>query len=232
VLSLASFLFINETPLAVVRPPLPWSSYFRRLASVVRADPAFRRAVLSWIALGGFGIAAPFYVVNGLEVLHFPPASIGFFTSVQLVGGVFSSFVLGVIGERRGTRVVMRLWGWVSLASPLIAIGVPFLGKALPEAVLYVYALAFVVVGMQGVASLTGFLNWVLEWAPDADRPLYIGFANTLTAVSLVMPLVGGWILSGTGSWAAMFAVSMVGPVAGIILLRGLPEPRQRKPRA
>jgi hypothetical protein len=232
VLSLLSFLFIHETPLAVVRPPLAWGSFFRRLAAVIRGDRAFRRAVILWIALGGFGIAVPFYVVYGLEALGFPPASVGLFTSVQLVGGVFSAFLLGVIGERRGTRVVMRVWGWVSLAAPLVAIGAPFLGRVLPGGVLYAYAVAFIVVGMQGPASMTGFINWVLEWTPDSDRPLYIGFANTLTAVSLIMPLIGGWIVNGTGSWTAMFAVAMAGPVAGIILLRGLPEPRESRPRS
>jgi hypothetical protein len=84
---------------------------------------------------------------------------------------------------------------------------------------------------MQGPASMTGFINWVLEWTPDSDRPLYIGFANTLTAVSLIMPLIGGWIITGTGSWTAMFVVAMAGPVAGIILLRGLPEPRESRSR-
>ena len=45
---------------------------------------------------------------------------------------------------------------------------------------MYVYALVFVIVGMQGAANMAGFLNWVLEYAPASDRPLYIGFANTL----------------------------------------------------
>jgi MFS family permease len=230
VLSLASFMFIHETPLAVVQPPLPWRSYFSRLAGVFRADPGFRRAVIMWIAFGGFGIAAPFYVIHGLEALRLPAASVGVFTSVQLVGGVVSSLLLGVIGERRGTRAVMRLWGWVSLAGPIIAIAASLLGRSLPGALLYVYAAVFIVVGMQGVAGMTGFLNWVLEWSPGSDRPLYIGVANTLTAVSLVMPLLGGWILEATSSWVALFIVALAGPVAGIVLLRRLPEPRHRGP--
>jgi len=230
VFSLISFFFIHETPLAAVRQPLPWGHYFRRLGGVVRADPGFRRAVILWIALGGFGIAAPFYVLHGLEALRFPAASIGLFTSVQLVGGVFSSLVLGIIGERRGTRAVMRLWGWVSLAGPLIAVASALIGAAVPGVVLYVYSVVFVVVGMQGVAGMTGFLNWVLEWAPSSERPLYIGFANTLTAASLLMPLIGGWILQATGSWVALFGVALAGPAVGIFMLRGLPEPRERKP--
>ncbi len=230
-ISLLSFLFVRESPLPVVQKPLPWGAYFRKLAAVVRADPPFRKAVGLWIALSGVGIAAPFYVIHGLSGLGFPPASVGFFTSVQLVGGVFSALLLGVMGERRGTRSVLRLWGWVDLIAPAIAIAAPFMARVVPGAVLYLYALVFVVVGMQGNANMAGFLNWVLEWAPAPERPLYIGFANTLTGVSLVMPLIGGWILQATGSYAALFIAAMAGPVIALFMLRGLPEPRREPPR-
>ena len=96
----------------------------------------------------------------------------------------------------------------------------------MPGAVLYVYGLVFVIVGMQGVANMAGFLNWVLEYAPASDRPLYIGFANTLTGLTLVMPMVGGWILAASGSYILLFAFAAAGPVVGLVLLHSLPEPR------
>jgi MFS family permease len=95
---------------------------------------------------------------------------------------------------------------------------------------MYVYAAVFIVVGMQGNANMAGFLNWVLEWAPGSDRALYIGFANTLTGVSLVMPLIGGWILAASGSYIALFVTAMAGPVVALLMIRGLPEPRRNPP--
>jgi hypothetical protein len=230
-LSLASFFCVKDPPAAAVRQKMTWPAYFRRLASVVRSDPGFRRAVLTALALSGMSVAAPFYIVHGLESLGFPPASVGFFTSVQLVGSVFAALVLGMMGERRGTRAVMRLFGWAALAAPLIAMAAPALTRALPWAVMYVYGLVFVIVGTQGTANMAGFLNWVLEYCPASDRPLYIGFANTLSGLSLVMPLLGGWILAASGSYPFLFATAAAGPVAALVLLRGLPEPR-RDPRA
>jgi hypothetical protein len=225
-LSLISFFFVKDPPAAAVQPKMPWPAYFRRMVIVVRGDPGFRLAVLAALALGGIGIAAPFYIVHGLESLGFPPESIGLFTSVQLVGSVFAALIMGVLGERRGTRSVMRIWGWGALVTPIIAIAAPALAKLLPWAVMYVYALVFVIVGMQGVANMAGFLNWVLEYAPASDRPLYIGFANTLNGVTLVMPLIGGWILAASGSYFLLFAVAALGPIGGLLLLRRLPEPR------
>jgi MFS family permease len=229
-LSLVSFMFIKEEPEAVTVKPLPWPDYFRRLASVVKSDPDFRRAIATQLALGGVGIAAPYYIVNGLERLGFPPSSIGFFTSVQLVGGVFSTLLLGLLGERRGTRAVMRVWGCLAMVPPVLALAGPGLGSLFPAATLYLYALIFMVVGVQGNANMAGFLNWVLEYAPASDRPMYIGFANTLTGMTLIMPLLGGWILAASGSYPALFAVSAIGPVISLFLLRKLPEPRRSGP--
>ncbi len=226
-LSLGSFFCVSDPPAAAVRRKMTWPAYFRRLAAVVRSDPGFRRAVLVALALGGLSIAAPFYIVHGLESLGFPPASVGFFTSVQLVGSVFAALVMGVMGERRGTRSVMRFFGWAALAAPLIAVAAPLLARAWPWAVMYVYGLTFVIIGTQGTANMAGFLNWVLEYAPPSDRPLYIGFANTLSGVSLVMPLIGGWILAASDSYPLLFAAAAVGPVAALLLLRSLPEPRR-----
>ena len=225
-LSLLSFLCIRETPDHAVQRPLPWPAYFRRLAAVTKSDPGFRRAVIAQLAVGGIGVAAPFYVVHGLEGLGFPPSSVGLFTSVQLVGGLFSSLVMGLLGERRGTRSVMRLWGCFAVCAPLIALAAPALRSLLPAGMMYVYAAVFVVVGMQGNANMAGFLNWVLEYAPSSERPLYIGFANTLNGVTLVMPLIGGWILSATSSYPVLFAAAAVGPAAALVILGKLPEPR------
>jgi hypothetical protein len=226
-LSLFSFLFIRETPVAAVQQPLPWPVYFRRLASVVREDRGFRRAVGAWLALSGVSIAAPFYVVYGLEGLGFPPASVGIFTSVQLVGGVFSALILGLLGERRGTRAVLRLWGCLAAITPVAALAIAALHSLLPAGSLYLYAVVFAVVGMQGNANMAGFLNWVLEYAPSSDRPMYIGFANTLSGAALIMPLIGGWILSATGSYTVLFVAAVAGPVVALALLRKLPEPRR-----
>jgi hypothetical protein len=224
--SLASFLFVQEKPSAAVAAPLPWPAYFRRLAAVVRGDPSFRRGIGVQLALSGVGIAAPFYIVHGLDAMGFPRSSVGIFTSVQLVGSVIAALYLGILGERRGTRAVMRAWSWIAIAAPVMAVVARLLSAGLPGAGMYLYACVFLVLGMQGIANMAGFLNWVLEYAPSSDRPLYIGFANTLGGLSLLMPIIGGWILAATGSYPLLFAAAAVGPVVALLLLRALPEPR------
>ena len=176
------------------------------------------------------GAATPFYVVHGLESLGFPAQSIGIFTSAQVTGGVLSALLMGYVGERRGTRAVMRLWGGVSLLTPLLALALSRLGQVAPgPTLLYLYALVFVAVGAQGNSVMAGFLNYVLESAPPAQRAVYIGFANTASSVSLAAPLLGGALLAAGGSYALLFAASAVGPLAGLVLSLRLSEPREVK---
>jgi MFS family permease len=230
-LSMVSFLFLRETPEEHLEPRLPWAQYFRRLPGVLLEDSGFRRVTGVWLLMGIFSLALPFYVIFGLERLGFPPLSVGVFTTAQVAGTIASALVMARVGGRRGTRAVIRLWGACAAAAPILAAGTLLARPLLGGALMYVYALVFFIAGWQGNALMAGFINHVLEIAPASRRPLYIGLANTLNAASMVMPLLGGWLLSATGSYPVLFAVAAAGPLAGLVAAARLPEPRQeRKP--
>jgi alkanesulfonate monooxygenase SsuD/methylene tetrahydromethanopterin reductase-like flavin-dependent oxidoreductase (luciferase family) len=73
--------------------------------------------------------------------------------------------------------------------------------------------------------NMAGFTNYLMEYAPGAQRPVYIGLANTLNGLVLVAPLVGGWILAGS-SYPVLFAVAAMVSGAGLAATRWLREPR------
>jgi len=226
-LSIGSLAFLREEPEYTGARPLPWPDFFRRLRHILREDRNFRRAVIVQILFTLSGAATPFYVIHGLESLAFPGLSVGIFTSAQVAGGVVSALFIGYIGEKRGTRAVMRLWGLMSFATPLLALALTLARPVFPaSALMYAYALVFVIVGAQGNSLMAGFLNYVLESAPASSRTVYIGFANTASGISLVAPLIGGAILSLSSSYALLFVAAAVGPVAGLVLSLGLAEPR------
>jgi MFS family permease len=226
-ISLVCFLFLHEEPEPTGQKPLPWSDYFRRLPATLKADRRFRGVIAVQLLIGTSGVATPFYVIHGLGGLGFAQASIGIFTSAQVAGSIMSALIMAYIGEKRGTRSVIRLWSVLTACTSLLALSIS-LGRSLaPTTVLmYAYSLVFVLVGWQGNAGMAGFMNYVLEIAPAANRPMYIGFANTLNALNLVMPLLGGWLLAATSSYAALFICATAGPLAGILLSTKLAEPR------
>ncbi len=227
-LSAASFAFVREQPHVSDGRPLPWRSYFRRLFGVIRGDHAFRRVVVAQLALGAWGLALPFYVLFGRDRLGFPPSAIGVFTVFQVTGGIAAALAMGRLAERRGSRSVMRLWGVLATLTPIAAIAFPLFAAAVPAAARqFLYAVVFLVVGAQGNANMAGFISWVLEYAPVAQRPMYIGFANALSGTSLVMPIVGGLIVTVAG-YPALFAVAAAIPFAGLLLTLRVAEPRHR----
>lgn len=227
--SLGCIALTKEEPEHTGERPLPWPDFFRRLGRILRDDAPYRRAVIVQVLFTLAGAAAPFYVIHGLESLGFPESSVGLFTSAQVAGGVVSALLMGWMGEKRGTRAVMRLWGAMSVVTPLLALALSLSRTRLPPGVLlYGYAVVFVVVGAQSNTLMAGFLNYVLEYAPTSTRAIYIGFGNTASAIQLVAPLAGGAILQLTGSYPVLFVAAAAGPLVGLALSRGMVEPRRR----
>jgi MFS family permease len=78
-------------------------------------------------------------------------------------------------------------------------------------------------------SMMPGWMNYVLEWAPDADRPMYVGLTNTLNGVATLFSTLGGLILQWTdGNYQILFAVTIAGLVLAWPLPFWLPEPRHR----
>jgi len=227
-LSIGAFSLVRERPFATGERPLPWPSYFRRVFGVVRGDHALRRVVVAQLAYGAWGLALPFYVLFGIDRLGFAPSSIGVFTTFQVAGGIVGALGISRLAERRGSRSVMRLWGVLAVLTPAAALAFPLLAPAVPSAALpFLYGAVFLEVGAQGNANMTGFIAWVMEYAPASQRPMYIGFANALSGTSLVMPILGGLILT-TAGYPALFAAAAAVPLLGLFLTFRVIEPRHR----
>ena len=225
-LSAVTFAFIREQPHPTGERPLPWPAYFRRVFGVIRGDRELRRVVAAQLAFGAWGLALPFYVLFGIDRLGFSSSSIGVFTTFQVAGGIVGALAIGRLAEHRGSRSVMRLWGALATLTPLAALAFPVLTAGVPPSVLpFLYGAVFLVVGAQSNATMTGFIAWVLEYAPASQRPMYIGFANAMSGTSLVMPLIGGLIVT-TAGYPALFVAAAVVPLAGLALTFRVIEPR------
>jgi MFS family permease len=75
---------------------------------------------------------------------------------------------------------------------------------------------------------LTGS-NFLLELAPEAERPLYLGLSNTLMGVVALISGLGGLVVDLLG-FAGLFIVTLGLYLIGYLLATGLPEPREKTP--
>jgi len=67
-----------------------------------------------------------------------------------------------------------------------------------------------------------GFFGWVIDHAPDNQRPLYIGLANLATAIGQLSPLLAGFLLLFL-SYPSLFALSLALTLCAFFLSRRLP---------
>ena len=204
-----------------------WREFLPQLGAVLRQDHNFRRLIATRLLAGASGMALPFFVVYATGELGFPKETVGLFLSAQVVGSILSAPVFGRLNERSGNRVVVVISTGLSLSMPLLAL---FLPLALPrgsQALLYAYALIFALNGAIMNTYMTGFQNFVLEMAPPEERPFYVGLANTIGGITVIAPILGGWLLELT-SYPLLFAVTSVILTLGIRQALRLREPRSR----
>ena len=168
------------------------------------SDPAFRRLMVCRILFGALGLATPFFVVHAAEVLHLPESIVGRFVMTQALAGVISSAALGFVSQRWGPRYVIRVGTAASVTAPLYALAAHLVGDGV---LVQGYPFVFVGLGVMNSAFLLGFLNYLMEAAPEEMRPAYIGLGNTIASVMALAPIAGGWLLEAT-SYTTLFGVT------------------------
>lgn len=229
---LAAIAMIPERPGTAASAQAPIASFLRDLLRLVRTDRQFALVVSVRLLVGASGMSAPFYILYALERLGGGQESIGFFTAAQVAGGIASSLVMSSLSQRKGTRAVIRLCAALALASPVVAVTVVALRQTVGAAGLrWLYAAVFVSLGALANGSMAGFMSYLLEFAPPEHRTVYVGLANTLNGIVLVMPFVGGWLLEAS-SFPALFAVTAAVSCLGFLGSLRVTEPRHRAGRA
>ncbi|MCG2769350.1 MAG: MFS transporter [Anaerolineae bacterium] len=204
-LSLLAIARIHEPEGTVSSPDSPRSGYLRLLWRILSRDRGFVTLVSTHILVGYSAMAYPFYVIYATEVLGMSAQTIGVFVLVQTAGGILGGVVLGYLNEKRGSAAVVVAHIGISLALPLTGFTVHSLSGGVSHSILtYVYMFVFLIMGLANSSMMLGFIPRYLEIAPETERPVYIGLANTLNALTLLAPLLGGWILQ-EGSYPMLF---------------------------
>ena len=226
--SLTAMSFLRER---VQEPPPGFrmeEHFFRRLWSVLRTNRQFRRVIGVRLLFGLGGMAVPFCMIYGIDVLELPPETVGLATSMQVLGSILAGVVLGYIQERSGSRLVVLCSTALGLGVPLLALLTQILalqGVAF-SLLTAVYASIFVTIGMVNSSIMLGFLNFVMELAPPHENPTYVGLFNAFTGILLLIPMAGGWLLEAT-SYTVLFTLAAVGAGLGLVMAFRLQEPRQ-----
>lgn len=204
-LSILPGIFFYELPGGQAVEKLPaLGEFLPDLGRVLREDGPFRAFIFVRMGTTLFMMAAPFYIGYATVQLGLSSAvAVPALLAMQTVGSLTGALAYTWLGERNNLLYIRLALGAAALL-PICALLAGLVGP-LP---LY---FGFLASGLASGSNLfAGYLNWVVGYAHSEQRPLYVGLANTVSAVSsLIAPFIGGIIAQRLG-YQPLFALSLL----------------------
>lgn len=170
---------------------------------------------LSQFATMGFS----FYIVYALRRFDMDAITAGFLTATLTITQTVANAGMGWMGDKVGHRAMLIFGGAAATLSSFLAWGAPSLAWFFP---------IFILSGFANVSIWTNSMSMTVDFSGEAERPFYIGLAQTLTApATIIAPLLGGWI-ADTRGFTLTFAFSMILSIVMMaILIFIIKEPRK-----
>ena len=224
---IVSFIFI-----ASCREPAPTEAtatttnagYWRRLPDIVRADRNFARYLVAAALISASGMAVSFYTIDAKRTLHLADAGAGSYAVVLLGSATLGNVLWGYLGDHIGHKRVVEGGALCTAAAALIALAARESGIGIAA-----YGLVFVLVGLATSGIQLASLTFVIDFAPVAQRPTYVGLVNlAIVPFAAGAPLVGG-LIADHFSYPIVFVLSAVFAFAGtFIVWRHIIDPRMQ----
>lgn len=222
-LGLGAFLFVVEPADTSVSGRVTFTSQLRSAGRIFHEHEVYRRYLLTRIAIASADIATPFYAIYATRVLGVAPEFVGVYLALTTGSSLITNPLLSRVCDRRGNRVLLVGVALGMLAMPLIALAFGFAapgpGLGLPFGVL------FIILGMARTGGNIVLPSALLNIAPAQERPLYIGFTNTVLGIATFIPIVGGILLDLAGFRFIWLLTATIAAVAGW-LAAGMVEAR------
>lgn len=204
-----TFIFVREPPSEVPEHTLSFGEHLRLGARIFSKDHAFRHLLYFRLSLGLWAMAQPFYVIYARRVLGVPESTAGLFLSVQIAGSIITNLLWGRISRTWGDRFLLETIAGLALLVPTIILG----GSLAPQAFrIFLLYPAFFFIGATLCGLAIGYTNLILEIAPEAVRPQYLGFMNALITPVAFLPALGGVVINRF-NFTALFATALLAAV-------------------
>ncbi len=211
----------REPEVAPPRAPENHRDFWSSLPAILRRDTNFRGFLFARM-LAQFGlIGSAFYVVYIVHRFNVSEELVGVMTAVLLVTQIVAHPLAGWLGDRVSHRAAMLAGGLALSVSAVLAWWAP-------EANWFFLVLIFTGIGLAAV--WTPAMAMIPEFGTEADRPHYIGMANTLIAPSTILaPIIGGWIADRSDYPTAFIAAAIGGLATAVVLWLLVRDPRHAR---
>ncbi len=160
--------------------------------------------VLSQFATMGFS----FYIIYALREFDMTEVVSGYLIATLTISQTVANIGMGWVGDKVGHRMMLIIGAVAAFFSAILAWNASSLAWFYP---------IFILTGIANVAIWTNSMSMTVDFGSEAERPIYIGLSQTLTApATIIAPLIGGWIVDAAGftptfTISAILATGMLG---------------------
>jgi MFS family permease len=218
-----SYLFISMTREANTQVEDRFfnrKSFWQGLFLILQQNVNFRWFLLVRMLSHGASMAFAFYIVYAVKHFGMSEFTAGVMTAVLAIVQTVANPMMGWLGDRWSHRLAIGLAGIAATVSALLAWGAPSYTW---------FYLVFILMGIANSGIWTNATAMLLEFGSQAERPGYIGLANTLVAPAAILaPIIGGWLADHFSFQTTFMSSAILGLIlAGVVgfFLRNQPRP-------
>jgi MFS family permease len=223
-LFIVSWFFIYKTrerPSVIRSEAITPQPLWHDIKSIIHKDKSFTNFLISRF-FSQFGMmATAFYAVYAVTQLNVSSLEVGVMTSVLLITQVVSNPLLGKLSDKWSRKWVLVLGSLGAAASAILAVVIKEAGW---------FYLVFILTGIAATAFWTIGITISLEFGDEAERPTYVGMANTLISPATILaPLLGGLIADTLGYPVTFVTSAVLAVISGIILVALVEDPQRNR---
>jgi len=214
--ALAATRELTDNEKVIDEHPIPfWQGASRILKRDINFNWFLVARTLSQFATMGFA----FYIIYALRQFQMNEITAGYLTATLTISQTVANAGMGWLGDRIGHRAMLIIGATAATLSSFLAWVAPSLSWFFP---------IFVLTGFANVSIWTNGMTMTVDFSGEAERPFYIGLAQTLTApATMLAPIIGGWI-ADTQGFGVTFALSTILSIVMLaILVFIIKEPRK-----
>lgn len=187
------FLATSREPASTVLPVnQPQSvNFWEDIRAILKKDVSFCWFLVSRIVFPFASMSFSFFVVYAIQKYQMADTMISLLASVLFFSQVLANLILGRLADRWNIKTILELGALSTILCTLFAW---IINSSL------ILFFVMILAGIANTAYWTIGMAFIMRFGTDADRPSYIGLANTSIAPATILaPLLGGFLVDNVG---------------------------------
>jgi MFS family permease len=186
----ALFYGIDESPGATAGGRNPVSE-LKNGWNLLKTDINLRKFVITRALLMAIPLATPFYVLIGKSTVDDSIAAFGLLIVATGFANIVSSPFWGRYTDK-SSRIMMVVTAFLGIFTAAYVLVFPFLPETFQN--IYSFLPVFVLNGMAHAGARLSRKTYLIDFAPEAERPLYVALSNTLIGLFTIVAAGIGFI--------------------------------------